>query len=77
MTLKWSGRDKERLMCSSGPPSRSILDGPGGEPDGAELGWGVQGVGGRYKLQPESVVLEKSIRNQLFVRYVGAYVRIH
>lgn len=53
MTLKWSGRDKESLMCFSGTPpspptpSRSILVGPGGEPDGAEQGWGVGGVGGR------------------------------
>lgn len=59
MTLKWSSRDKESLMCYSGPPSRRILDGPGGEPDGAERGWGVQGVGGRYKLLPRVCCLRK------------------
>lgn len=50
MAIKGNGREKESLLCSSGPPppSRGILDGPGGEPDGAEQGWGVQGVGGRY-----------------------------
>lgn len=39
-------REKERSVCS--PPSRGILSGPGGEPDGAEQGRGVQGVGGVY-----------------------------
>lgn len=38
------------------PPSRGILDGPGGEPDGAEQDWGVQGVGGGTSYGPPSLL---------------------
>lgn len=34
------------------PLSRGILDVTGGEPDGAEPGWGVQGVGGGLGYRP-------------------------
>ena len=55
--MKGNQREEESLVSPPQPHSRGILDGPGGEPDGAEQGWGVQGVEGRYWLRaPRSVL---------------------
>lgn len=45
MAIKENEREREREF-SVLPHSTGILDEPGGEPDGAEQGWGVQGVVG-------------------------------
>lgn len=47
--MEWERqRELNVLLGTPHPPTRSILAGPGGEPDGAEQSLGVQGVGGRY-----------------------------
>lgn len=58
MEKKGNVREKESLVCCLGPqpPSSGILHGPGGEPDGAEQGWGVQGVGGGTSYGPPGLL---------------------
>lgn len=38
------------------PPSRGILDRPGGEPDGAERGWEFRELGGGTHYRPPSLL---------------------
>lgn len=38
------------------PQSSGFLDGPGGEPDGAEQDWGVLGFGGGTSIGPPSLL---------------------
>lgn len=57
MSIK--GEQERGRDAGAAPPSTGILDGPGGEPDGAKQSWGVQGVGGGTSYPPLCCLTEK------------------